>query len=54
MQLPVLGNESHQQLRTVKLRCNTSCIDAQAVCSCNCDKRLLGTCTELKESYKCK
>lgn len=65
MQLSLLGTETHasqghntsceiKDCGPVKLHCEISCFDAQAVCSCNCDKRLLGICSELKESCECR
>jgi hypothetical protein len=65
MQLSLLGTESHanqgnntsceiKDCGPVKLHCDINCIGAQAVCSCNCDKRLIGVCTEVKESCECR
>lgn len=65
MQLSLLGTESHRNqghdtsceikdCGPVKLHCDINCIGAQAICSCNCDKRLLGVCTEVKESCECR
>jgi hypothetical protein len=65
MQLSLLGTESHanqgnntsceiKECGQIKLHCDINCIGAQAVCSCNCHKRLLGVCTELKESCECR
>jgi hypothetical protein len=65
MQLSLMGTESHsnqgnntsceiKDCGPVKLHRSINCINAQAVCSCNCDKRLIGLCTELKESCECR